>query len=89
MNITKAGLHRIIKEELENVLNELVNPKTINWEEISSKYLAAVLHSGEVDGLEAAKEKVQQDISAAKQTGGLEDLVAAAKEEFDIDLLEN
>ena len=89
MNITKQTLHQIIKEELENVLREFVNPKTINWEEIEKKYLAAVLHSGDVAGLEAAKERVRQDINTAKQPGGLEGLVAAAKEEFDIDLLEN
>tara|TARA_Y100000310_G_scaffold305887_1_gene346543 strand:+ start:800 stop:2068 length:1269 start_codon:yes stop_codon:yes gene_type:complete len=89
MNITKAGMHRIIKEELESVLNELVNPETINWDEVGQKYLSAVFQSDLGLDFSAAKEKVEQDIQSAKQAGGLEKLQAMAKEEFDIDLLEN
>jgi len=87
MKITKQELHHIIKEELEKVLYEVVNPKTVNWEEIQSKYLAAVYQSDHGLGFEAAKDKVRSDIEQAKQAGGLEQLVAAAKEEFDIDLM--
>jgi hypothetical protein len=89
MNITKVALHRIIKEELENVLKEFVNPKTINWEEIEKKYLAAVMHGEGAATMADAQERVKQDIESAKQPGGLEKLQAMAKEEFDVDLLEN
>ncbi len=87
MDISRQELHQIIREELEKVLYEVVNPDTINWGEIQSKYLAAVYQSDKGLDFEAAKDKVRSDIEQAKQAGGLERLVASAKEEFDVDLM--
>ena len=44
MKITKSELHQVIREELIGVMNEIAQPKNINWELVSKNYLKALFH---------------------------------------------
>ena len=87
MKITKQQLHQIIKEELINVMNEIARPKDINWELIGKNYLKALYHEGGGLDYKQAKQKVKQEVEAARaQPGGLETLRDKVQQELDIDI---
>jgi len=87
MKIAKQELHQLIKEELSEILKELTRPQEINWELVGKNYLKALYHKGGGIGYEEAKQKVKQEVKAARrQPGGLEALTQKVKSELDIDI---
>tara|TARA_R110002020_G_scaffold445412_4_gene657302 strand:+ start:232 stop:528 length:297 start_codon:yes stop_codon:yes gene_type:complete len=87
MNITKQELHQIIKEELISVMYEITQPKDINWELISKNYLKALFHNDPDLNYSQAKDKVKQEVTAAReQPGGIESLRSRVLKQLNIDI---
>tara|TARA_R100000005_G_C4944671_1_gene167712 strand:+ start:386 stop:661 length:276 start_codon:yes stop_codon:yes gene_type:complete len=88
MQISKKELNQIILEELTGLLDEIAQPKDINWEVVGKNYLKALFHKEDINYNEA-KRIVNDEVKAARDTpGGLEALRAKVQKELDIDIME-
>lgn len=89
MQISKKELNQIILEELTGLLDEIAQPKDINWEVVGKNYLKALFHADGGLQYDEAKRIVNDEVKAARDTpGGLEALQAKVKKELDIDIME-
>tara|TARA_R100000234_G_scaffold36979_1_gene21947 strand:- start:1362 stop:1649 length:288 start_codon:yes stop_codon:yes gene_type:complete len=91
MKITKQELHQIISEEISAAVLSLAESKLdkVNWDRISSRYKAVLLHKGDVDAKDVDN-IVQQKISVAKmQPNGLEDLRKDVLKIYNFDITDN
>ena len=91
MKITKQELHQIISEEISAAVLSLKEskPDKINWDKISSRYKAVLLHKGEEDP-KNIDQIVKQKISNAKITpNGLEDLRRDVLQVYNFDITSN
>jgi|21_taG_2_1085346.scaffolds.fasta_scaffold96560_2 hypothetical protein len=89
MKIPKQELHKIITEELSNVLHVLrenVDPQKINWDKIAAKYQAILIHKGE-ESPESAKRSAQEAVDVAKsKPNGLEALRGEVLQVYQLDI---